>query len=102
MDYDGQYDFTAIGKATLTTENKTFVLFPNPSTEIVTPMLSESMLLEQSIKIEVVTLQGESIFHNVVTPSEDLSIDVKGLPIGFYFVQIHTTSGVYSSKFLKE
>ena len=77
--------------------DKYFVLFPNPTTNILNIETKES-IEKESIKIYNIT--GQLVIN--INKAENISsIDVTNLKTGNYFIVIQTDKGIYKSKFIK-
>ncbi|MCC6182139.1 MAG: T9SS type A sorting domain-containing protein [Bacteroidia bacterium] len=74
-------------------------LFPNPSSEKVTLILSKQTHI---LKLELVDLLGKN--HNVYYDmiANEASIHVKDLPNGIYTIKLETTQGQTTKKFIKQ
>ncbi len=72
-------------------------VYPNPvSSEIIITGLNEN-----TNKIEIVNLLGETVMH-CETGSEIITADVSALPAGLYFIAIHSEGNSIVKKFIKE
>lgn len=78
--------------------DKYFVLFPNPTTNVLNVETNES-IEKESIKIYNIT--GQMVI-NINKAKNISSIDVTNLKTGNYFIVIQTDKGFYKSKFIKK
>lgn len=77
--------------------DKYFILYPNPTTNILNIETKES-IRKESIKVYNIT--GQLVF-NLTKAENTSSIDVTNLNTGNYFIVIQTDKGIYKSKFIK-
>lgn len=84
-------------------EQEGYAIFPNPATNIVTIKLAENNNLE---KVQVLDLAGKLVMQmndqDVSQTTNSLTVDVSDLTSGIYFINVHTPSGVSSSKLVVE
>ncbi|MBQ6277271.1 MAG: PKD domain-containing protein [Bacteroidales bacterium] len=88
---DASESATAIVTSISEVENN-IAIFPNPATDIV-----EISATQNITRIEVVSVTGQ-IMHETEVNEESVSINVKNLPSGTYFVRIFSNSNVIVKK----
>jgi hypothetical protein len=95
-----------IGINELEGDKNQIMVFPNPATNELRiqgadlPAGQAGLRIE---KIELYDLIGEKIFQsNISNPMSQISVDVRQLPSGIYFVRVKTDKGISAAKFVKE
>jgi hypothetical protein len=71
------------------------LLFPNPSSDIITIITSEK------VAIEILNIEGQ-IIKRLSAKEDNTSIDISGFARGLYFVKVKTKDKVIITKFIKE
>jgi len=80
--------------------NSNISLFPNPSSS--TLMIDLSILKNTAAEIKIFDLQGQEIYAlNKLTLSANTSIDISSLAAGNYILNIISSEGLISKKFIK-
>lgn len=69
-------------------------IYPNPANDKI--YIKNLQLLDNKIKINIYNTFGEIILSQTVEKQNIISVDVKNLPIGIYFIEI----GNYRDKIL--
>ncbi len=77
-------------------EIKTVKLIPNPANDRL-----KIQTEKQILAIQLFSLEGSSILHNLYNAKKEVILDVKEIPSGIYVVKVYTKSGVYASKLIK-
>jgi hypothetical protein len=75
-----------------------FTLFPNPATDLL-------QLKTADLKVSnviITDISGRIIAKKIVTPAEEIKLDIATLPRGMYFLKIDTDKGMATSKFIKQ
>ncbi len=76
-------------------------MYPNPSKDNLTIELPEQN--NQQASVSIIDLLGEQLYQQKFSNQSKLTIDVKDLPSGIYFVQIANANGKgITKKFIKE
>jgi hypothetical protein len=95
-----------IGFHELEGENNEIIVFPNPVTNELRienadlPAGQAGLRIE---KIELYDLIGEKVFQsNISNPISQISVNIRQLPSGIYFVTVKTDKGIRTAKFVKE
>ena len=71
-------------------------LFPNPVVDIL------NISIDQITNINVVDASGKSFFYNDYETLSQVEFSVKDLDAGIYFLNVTTTNGIATSKFVKK
>lgn len=82
--------------------NIALALYPNPATTSLTILYSN--LNASDLKIEIIDINGKNIKSILINSSSEvqqLFFDVSDLSNGVYFVQIKSSKGIVSQKFIK-
>jgi hypothetical protein len=80
----------------ITSSTPAMNIYPNPAQNFL-----NIELLEETSKVEVFNVIGESVMTIDQVTSEIMSINTSAWSNGVYFITIHTTSGVQTAKFMK-
>jgi hypothetical protein len=80
----------------ITSSTPAMNIYPNPAQNFL-----NIELLEETSKVEIFNVIGESILTIDQVTSEIMSINTSAWSNGVYFITIHTTSGVQTAKFMK-
>jgi hypothetical protein len=75
----------------------TIGLYPNPATSNVKVLMSKAI----ESNISIVDMLGRKISENT-SQEREINIDIKDLPKGVYIIEVKTTEGVKTAKFVKE
>ena len=79
-------------------ENDTFIVFPNPSREII----NITFIKPISGELNMTDLSGRSILTRNIAKQTSLNIDVSAFHQGIYFILIYSDNKVYSRKVVIE
>jgi predicted extracellular nuclease len=96
FDLDGKSKTTDIKSLTFT-DFKNISFFPNPATERITLQSSGSKILS----VRIVDAEGRMLVQQNVNQTTT-SIDIKALKPGMYMLQIVSTDGLSTEKFIKQ
>ena len=103
QDHDGEYSYSEIIHLAIKASDKGqgITLFPNPATTEI--QLRPNDPSEIIRVVEIVTIEGKVIHKTLVSDQSNTTvIDVKDLPVGIYFVQIHSTHDSYIKKLVRQ
>jgi hypothetical protein len=75
-------------------------IFPNPTSDIIN--LKFSGLIDESLKIKIKTISGQTVLESSSNNQSSIQIPVKDLSKGIYFVEIANSSHKTTLKFIKE
>jgi len=89
---------TAVGVAEQNSES--FSVFPNPVQDVLTVQMMENGL-GNTLQMSIIDLQGRTVLSENKTQS-NLRTDVSALPAGVYILELRSSLGVSSRRFLKE
>ena len=101
VDYDGKFEYSVVGKALNTELVREFDLVSNKTSDFIIPVLTFEMQEEETVKLDVVGLNGLTIKSVLLSTSGNLNVNVKDLKDGIYFVRVATRGKQYTEKFLK-
>jgi hypothetical protein len=79
------------------------IAFPNPFEHSFNLRIENC--IDKNVNIKVINLAGKEVYQKqmaMLQNSENISIDMKGLAAGFYFLQIRTGSAVLEYKLIKQ
>jgi len=72
------------------------ILFPNPASTALNITLASDA--QDITAVEILNYAGQQIFIS----KQAERIDIARLPAGYYFVRIHTATGIYAKRFIKD
>lgn len=76
-----------------------FILSPNPATNEL--RIYSNSLLANSV-VSIFNVLGETLLDEKIEKSNNISMNIKNLPAGIYFLQLRTESGTVVKRFVKE
>ncbi len=103
QDQDGEFSYSEIiHLAILPNDNKLGLeLFPNPASDEIFLRPNESTEIIRIV--EIVTIEGKVVLQKLLSDTtSNTVINVKNLPAGIYFVQVHTSHNSYLKKLVKQ
>ena len=85
------------GTTGIATNNaNTFLVYPNPTTGLLTIITGESTGKVDDLNVMDIT--GNTVYSNVVSAGQQYSIDLSAFPGGYYFVQVTSEIGTLTKK----
>jgi hypothetical protein len=85
------------GTTGIATNNaNTFLVYPNPTTGLLTIIPGESAGKVDDLTVMDIT--GKTVYSNIVSAGQQYSIDLSAFPGGYYFVQVTSEIGTLTKK----
>jgi hypothetical protein len=81
-------------------KNNPFTISPNPVIDLINIFQKEDFTNGWSYHASIFTSQGQLVYEKEMSTG-DYSIPVSTLTVGFYFLQLKTSSGVFTERVLK-
>lgn len=78
-----------------TTETNSFVIYPNPASDMLNIMQNES----HKLLVEIIDIRGKIIYADQYF-GEKISIDISNFPRGFYLIKLKSKNNIQSSRFM--
>ncbi len=92
---------TSLGKQQIQL-NQNILLYPNPAGNTI--RISNLPATGETIEVNIINALGQTIKNNSVKPGNNrtISLDIRDLPKGLYFIRVNTTFAKFKSRFIKE
>ncbi|MFZ4401092.1 MAG: T9SS type A sorting domain-containing protein [Bacteroidales bacterium] len=94
---DYNVNITATNGIAENNEDVQFEIYPNPANDVLTIHQTGNKMNE----LKVINLQGQEVINQTMNNTADeITISVKDLPKGIYFVQLYSNKGIAYKKFV--
>ncbi len=91
---------TVTGISTINSQTSQIAIYPNPATNQLT--IHTSSFYNEAVIVSVMNVLGQIMQEEKIKWSNDISMNIKNLPAGIYFLQMKSESGRVVRKFVKE
>jgi hypothetical protein len=82
--------------------SKAISIYPNPASAIISVVLQGDF--NNMLHMEILSLSGQKLFVKHLEPNQQINenVDIREFPSGLYILNIVTSDGVITSRFIKE